>query len=383
MVPGVKLSPDEVAGGRVVTPRHLRRWMTLTSALLLVAIAGGCARCGNASPHGDAKAVVDAPDGVELNDPLLITLDATARERIERHLRSSPRWEVREERGRVYATRRQTNGGACSECELPGGFRTSGGGFYSDYRGQVLMQTRVLLGLRGEPPEANATPLTVAKAGSGKTSVKTTAPRTAADATPDGDYTSWLRVMGTDGLYLEVMEQSRAPERRFTRSALVQVHGELARVLENAEVLEEEGYVPALWPDASPPRGEPRMEVHDGVQPGIYVVTAWVNPREKGRAFVRVFHDETKPLPKEGKAKEQITTPGQQLSEERIRDRSVEFIGWSGEGDVLFPYQSELTVYEGDWHEPYDARFELRFVNEQGEERTLVTTSRGIEGWMR
>ncbi len=333
---------------------------------MVIAIAGGCGRCGGERVDGDPVEVVGE---VLLADPLLSTLDDRQLALIERHLRSSPRWEVRMDRGHVYAQRRQAHGGACGDCGLPGGFRTSWGGIYGDYPGQVLQATRVRLGLRGEPPEVRVAPLTIAKAGSGKRAIRATSPNPSTEGAPGHpEHTSWLRVTGVEGVYLEIMEQARAPDRRFTRSSLAQVHGELERVLQNAEVLEREGYVPSLWPEgASPPTGEPQVVLHPGAQPGMYAVTAWVNPREEGRAYVRVFHDGT----------------GQALSEARITERTTELIGWSEEGEVLFPYQTDLVVDEGDPNVPFGARFELRFVNGRGEERTLATMSHTIERWTR
>lgn len=333
---------------------------------MVIAISGGCARCGGERVDGDPVEVVGE---VLLADPLLSTLDDAQLELIERHLRSSPRWEVRMDRGHVYAQRRQANGGACSDCALPGGFRTSWGGVYGDYPGQVLQATRVRLGLRGEPPRTGVAPVTIAKAGSGRTPIRASSPKPAGEGAPGHSaHTSWLRVTGVDSVYLEIMEQARAPDRRFTRSALAQVHGELERVLQNAEVLEREGYVPSLWPaESSPPTEGLPMLLHPGEQPGMYAVTAWVNPREKGRAHLRVFHEGT----------------GRALSEDRITERTTELVGWSETGEALFPYQTDLVVYEGDRNEPYPARFELRFVNERGEERTLATMKHTIEGWMR
>jgi hypothetical protein len=51
-----------------------------------------------------------------------------------------------------------------------------------------------------------------------------------------GQIETWLRVTGAGGnLHLEVMEQAASKERRFTRSALAQVQGELARALEDPD----------------------------------------------------------------------------------------------------------------------------------------------------
>ena len=196
-------------------------------------------------------------------------------------------------------------------------------------------------------------------------------------------YTSFLRVAAAEGaVTLEVMEQAKAKERRFTRSALAQVSAELSRAVTEREALLRDGYVASLWPGGELVRGPVRMTVADGMQPGIYVVTAWVNPGEDGVTFVRVRQSGA--MPSLGAAVTEVKA-GAVLSEERMRGRSARRIGFAeGEADVLFPYQSEVTVYEGDWGEDYGATFEVVFAPEGGgSERVLVSEERVINGWMR
>jgi hypothetical protein len=104
------------------------------------------------------------------------------------------------------------------------------------------------------------------------------------------------------------------------------------------------------------------------MQGGIYSVCAYVNPGESGYAYLKVF-EATKNTP---------------LSTSRIPERSTEFIGWSDNPTEEFFYNSEITVYEGDWGVYYPARFELWFVPDSGKpERKLVEKVFKIEGWQR
>lgn len=104
------------------------------------------------------------------------------------------------------------------------------------------------------------------------------------------------------------------------------------------------------------------------MQGGIYFVYAHVNPGEPGYAYLKVF-EATKNTP---------------LSASRMPERSTEFIGWSDKTNDQFLYNSEITVYEGDWEVYYPARFELWFVPDSGKpERKLIEKIFKIEGWQR
>lgn len=83
---------------------------------------------------------------------------------------------------------------------------------------------------------------------------------------------------------------------------------------------------------------------------GIYKVYGLVNPGEPGWMTLRVF-EATKNTP---------------LSAEEVLRRSNERIGWSKTSADKFYYQSEVTIYEGDWGTFYPARFELWFSPDSG-----------------
>jgi hypothetical protein len=74
---------------------------------------------------------------------------------------------------------------------------------------------------------------------------------------------------------------------------------------------------------------------------------------------------------------------GEQLSEERMTPRSTRYLGWSEGGKTLFPYGSEVTVYEGDWRSAYEAMFELWHRLNDGAEKKFAEKTRMINGWQR
>lgn len=94
----------------------------------------------------------------------------------------------------------------------------------------------------------------------------------------------------------------------------------------------------------------------------------WVNPGGSGYVDLKVFR----------------VDDGIRLSADRIAEPSNELTGWSEDVDTLFYYNSDVTVYEGDWDHHYDARFELWFhPSDGGPERKLVEVARAICGWER
>ena len=71
-----------------------------------------------------------------------------------------------------------------------------------------------------------------------------------------------------------------------------------------------------------------------------------------------------------------------QLSVDRLVPRSRRHVGWSKQGETFFEYNTEFTVYEGDWSSKYMARFELWHITRQGEHK-LVEKVQLINGWER
>jgi len=107
--------------------------------------------------------------------------------------------------------------------------------------------------------------------------------------------------------------------------------------------------------------------VSDGMQPGIYLLNAAVNPSAAGYVYARVYDVKS----------------GQRLSEDDLTRRSIRHVGLSATGKTFFPYNAEVVVYEGDWSNKYEARFELWYKPEQGDESKVAETTRMINGWER
>ena len=368
--------------------------MTLRlSALALVALAFGCSArpaARDASPAAP-PAAAGGPH-VSLDAAWFGQLDLDDLRVLERHLESSPRWEVRQEK-RIWAkklvryavrlepVKPSASEGAEPPLELiPGGYRTTLNGFYSDFEAPHVLQRRVIVGLGNE-------------FGLGRVAKATHAPATGGDALVDvwrselpTAVESYLVVDGAQGWTIEVFEQSRTERREFTPKAVAEVLAELQTALRAREEIQANGFSAALLRDTPLRQGAPVLEVAEDSQPGIYRLSAFANPGEPGLAFARAVF--VGPDPKAGAAglpdELRGVKEGALLSTEQVEQRSLRWMGYSRKGEALFPYQSQVTVYEGDWHHLQRVRFELWFRPANGgQERKLVETTATIAGWER
>lgn len=275
----------------------------------------------------------------------------TNRQKLIQYLAASPRWFITEERGRPYAYRRFVIGGH---------WQNSLNGFYSSFdiaaSAESHFQTRVVIGFDGpvfaEPFRKKQT--------SAKVAVGDVPIRVIDDKEFNQGKESYF-VLQASKACVEIFEQSSLDARPATQLALAEIKRELetALILTNAV---------AASPEPVLKNADPEIQLAKGMQGGIYQVRAFVNPGEAGRAYLKVFE----------------ATQNTRLSEDRIGPDSISRIGWSTNPNEKFRYQSEMTVYEGDWGNFYPGRFELWFIPDSGRpERKLVDRIFRIEGWMR
>lgn len=274
-----------------------------------------------------------------------------------RHLASSARWRLTEERGKLYAYRRFPLNGMW-RCSLNGHY----GAFDFERYGDARFQFRILLGIDGpvmdKPWRKKSTSVRVGDA--------PVALRVIDDKQCDQGRESYLLLEST-GAALEVFEQSQQLARPFTPRAVAQVKNEFDAVLASTRA-REYGFDEALLPTESISHGLSEIHLVNGMQGGIYQVYAHINPGAAGRVYLKVFE----------------ATRNTRLSAGRIAERSLEYTGWSDDPQEQFFYNTEITVYEGDWGVYYPARFELWFVPQDGgPERKLVEKIFKIEGWQR
>jgi hypothetical protein len=272
---------------------------------------------------------------------------------LKRYFSGNPRWEVLQERDKIYAIRKEKQDGK---------YVTSLNGFYSNFEDTVgAFQTRVIVsfnkyyGFGNDESRITFTDSQDKKIG----------------LTIEGDHSgspgnSSYLIIRSKNINVEIFEQAHNLKRNFTQQTISEINKELSDVLKYEKELADNGTIPVL--DYYPFKLDSAyFQILDGMQPGIYVIQATVKPDRQGIVYTKVFDVKT----------------NQQLSVDRITPRTKREIGWSKAGRTLFQYESELTVYEGDWDHQYQARFEIWFKDNNGQEKKLAEQIRLINGWER
>jgi hypothetical protein len=286
---------------------------------------------------------------------VLAKLDATAalardhRDLLRRYLASSPAWRLHEDRGHVFAIRRARLGET---------WRYTLNGYLSSFSGEFTdtgsFQTRLALGLDEKPWWR----------GDGHTTTLSPGKSTPVELSEGNLQHESHCLIPLDHLLIEIFEQSDAPERRLTKTTVAYLEAELATLLAQPT---ETGLRALLPPDAIT-RDQPAIRLNRSFQPGIYDVTLRLNPGEPGRIHLRAFE----------------VTQETPLSADRLKDSSNEWIGWSSDPTEQFLSNTHITIYEGDWGQPYGARFEVWFEPDSGAPaRKLAQRVFKIEGWQR
>lgn len=115
-------------------------------------------------------------------------------------------------------------------------------------------------------------------------------------------------------------------------------------------------------------RSHADLQLYNSFQPGLYEYDFWYGKIEKGEIFLKAF-EITKNIP---------------LSEERLPESSTLKVVNQTDSILKFHSDYHFTIYEGDWGDPYAARFEVWFRPDSGgKERKLFSKNYVIEGWQR
>lgn len=269
------------------------------------------------------------------------------RDLLERHLRTSPCWRVFTERGSRYATRRWARSGH---------WQYSMHGWYSSFfSGDGLpYQSRTTIGLSGLPwwrGDEHTNWVENGKVG----------PLVLGDS---NQMKSSHLVIENEDIVLELCEESHGENRPMTKASLRFLDDEF-KALAQAGTWD---MAAKRLPDSAVKTGEPSLTLVNSMQGGIYDCYLWINPGESGMVYLKAFE----------------VTKGTQLSADRLKERSNEWVGWSENPKELFFSNTHFTIYEGDWDQMYAARFEVWFVPDSGApEKKLLERVFKICGWMR
>jgi hypothetical protein len=110
------------------------------------------------------------------------------------------------------------------------------------------------------------------------------------------------------------------------------------------------------------------FQLYNSFQPGLYEFEFWTNKIESGTIYLKAFE----------------ITQEYALSTDRLPERSSVKVFNPTDSIKKFGTTSDFTIYEGDWGQPYAARFEVWFKPDNGgKERKLFNKNYKIEGWMR
>lgn len=272
---------------------------------------------------------------------------------LKRYFSGNSRWEVLQENGKTYAIRKELRDGK---------YQTSLNGFYSNFNDSVdILQTRVIVSF-GQY-------FGFGRDESGITFTDTD--NKDVDMTVESEHngspgsSSYLIIQGKN-INIEIFEQSREVSRNFTEKTIAEINSELSEVLRYRDEIDKNGAMPVLtyYPSKT---DSSYFNILDGMQPGIYIVQASLKLDKAGIVYIKVFDGKTK----------------KRLSEDRITPRTTREVGWSKNGQTMFSYESELTVYEGDWSHQYEAKFEIWFKDNNGVDKKLKEKKRIINGWER
>jgi hypothetical protein len=285
---------------------------------------------------------------------------------LKQYLSGNSRWEIRKEKKyRVvnkeyipyevtYAIRKEKRNKK---------YETTLNGYYSDFgENAIIHQTRVLISFGDYYGHGNdSTHITYASYPIDN-KIKTIIE---AEHTGTPGNSSYLIIKGKF-INIEIYEQSKKLERTFSIKTINELNNELSMVLDNQQEIRSTGRSP-IESYYSNKIDSTYYQIENGIQPGIYRIKAGLRTKEKGTVYIKAYNVAT----------------NERLSAQRMTPRTTRELGWSENGTAIFPYESELTVYEGDWANEYKARFEIWFRSTAGTEIKLMEKERIINGWQR
>ncbi len=110
------------------------------------------------------------------------------------------------------------------------------------------------------------------------------------------------------------------------------------------------------------------FQLYNSFQPGLYNYDFWLKTNSNGIIYLRAFE----------------ITKNTELSSETLKSRSSIKVSDTKDSLVKFSTKNHFTIYEGDWAQPYGARFEIWFKAENNSKAEKLTEKNYIiEGWMR
>jgi len=115
-------------------------------------------------------------------------------------------------------------------------------------------------------------------------------------------------------------------------------------------------------------KSETDFQLYNSFQPGLYEYDFWIGKIDSGTIYLKAYE----------------ITQSYALSTNYLPERSAIQVYNPTDSIRKFSTTTNFTIYEGDWGQPYAARFEVWFkpVNSV-KERKLFNRNYKIEGWQR
>lgn len=108
------------------------------------------------------------------------------------------------------------------------------------------------------------------------------------------------------------------------------------------------------------------FELYNGMQPGIYEYDVWLPKIDSGTVYLKMYE----------------VTQNYRLSKHDVKETEVR-VGNTTDSLLRFGTKDDFMISEGDWGEPYAARFEIWYRPDHGKERKLLQKNYKLEGWQR
>jgi len=162
----------------------------------------------------------------------------------------------------------------------------------------------------------------------------------------NSEYVGSYILLGGDSIWLEIEEWSTDKKRLATHEAIIDVISELERILKLPRTPDEPGYWQEVLP-AGTANPKPQISVTGGFYTSR-VIRGFINPGEEGYIRVKVFDVQT----------------NQEIDVIKTELRRTEYVGWSADDSVLFPF--EVIYSPGDDRVTDPVRYEVWFYPTAG-----------------
>jgi len=253
---------------------------------------------------------------------------------LKRYFLGNPSWNYCEERGKIYAIKKELI--------------------------DTILQNKIIVSFDNYLAYKDFDKTTFANSRNGTKKLFTFT-----DSYFQNEFASYLVIEGKN-INIEIFEISKTLNRKFSQEVINDLNIELKTVLQNKESILINGkmfetkYYPINYDSAF-------FEICNNIDSGKYTLKAAYNFTEEGKVYAKVY----------------ATKNNYQLSKKQITPISTKSIGWSETGSQYFYYESEITILEGAFATPYNASFELWFVNKNGIETKIFEKQKIIKGWNR